>query len=191
MKTSRCVPVLSGTLAALLLLSSCSTTTAGTQTAEPAAQTAAEPAEDITSETMELTEEEVPLAEAPISTMLLPEASGTKTQKNQKAVIDYSNTSDGYVMVKYTASTTKRLKVLVKGPTTTYTYNLQADNAWDTYPLSDGNGSYTISAYEKVSGTKYAGVLSQTSRTSLPPSCGRTSMSTMKTPPTPWPWPLP
>ena len=162
MKTSRCVPVLSGALAALLLLSSCGATTAGTQTAEPAAQTAAEPTEDITSETMELTEEEVPLAEAPISTMLLPEASGTKTQKNQKAVIDYSNTSDGYVMVKYTASTTKRLKVLVKGPTTTYTYNLQADNAWDTYPLSDGNGSYSISIYENVSGTKYAGVLSQT-----------------------------
>lgn len=166
MKTARHIAVLSGTLAALMLLGSCGQTAAGTQNTATAAgpettQTTADAA-DITSETMELTEEEVPLAEAPISSMLLPEASGTKAQKNQKAVIDYSNTADGYVMVKYTAATTKRLKVLVKGPTTTYTYNLQADNAWDTYPLSDGNGSYSVSIYENVSGTKYAGVLSQT-----------------------------
>lgn len=167
MKKPRHILFLSGALAALMLLTSCGQTAAG----EANADTAAEPEKtvqdttdttDITSETMELTEEEVPLAEAPVSSMLLPQASGTKTQKNQKAIIDYSNTADGYVMVKYTASTTQRLKVLVKGPTTTYTYNLQADNAWDTYPLSDGNGSYSVSIYENVSGTKYAGVLAQT-----------------------------
>ena len=167
MKKPRHILFLSGALAALMLLTSCGQTAAG----EANADTAAEPEKtvqdttdttDITSETMELTEEEVPLAEAPVSSMLLPQASGTKTQKNQKAVIDYSNTADGYVMVKYTASTTQRLKVLVKGPTTTYTYNLQADSAWDTYPLSDGNGSYSVSVYENVSGTKYAGVLAQT-----------------------------
>ena len=167
MKKPRYLMALSGALAALMLLSSCGQTAAGGQNADTAAEpdiTAQDAADstDITSETMELTEEEVPLAEAPVSSMLLPEASGTKTQKNQKAIIDYSNITDGYVMVKYTASTTKRLKVLVKGPTTTYTYNLQADNAWDTYPLSDGNGSYSVSVYENVSGTKYAGVLAQT-----------------------------
>jgi transglutaminase-like putative cysteine protease len=49
----------------------------------------------------------------------------------------------------------------VKGPTTTYTYNLDADNAWDTFPLSDGNGKYQVAVYENVKGTKYATVLSQ------------------------------
>ena len=52
--------------------------------------------------------------------MLLPQASGTKVQSNAKAVIDYSNIADGYVMVKYTAATSQKLKVIVKGPKTTY-----------------------------------------------------------------------
>ena len=110
---------------------------------------------------MDLTEEEIPLADAPKSSMLLPQASGTKVQSNAKAAIDYSNIADGYVMVKYTAATSQKLKVIVKGPKTTYTYNLAADKVWDTYPLSDGSGAYTIGVYENVSGTKYAGVLSQ------------------------------
>ena len=120
------------------------------------------PAEDVQTETViEMEEESVPLAEAPQSTLLLPEASGTKVQSSTKATIDYSNTADGYVMVKYQASTAKKLKVQVKGPATTYTYNLKADGAWDTYPLSDGNGTYQITVYENTTGSKYAAVLAQ------------------------------
>jgi hypothetical protein len=108
-----------------------------------------------------LEDEAVALAEVPaaISTDLTPVASGTLTAQNAKAVIDYSNTQDGYVMVQYTASTTKRLKVQVKGPATTYTYNLTAGK-WETFPLSDGNGSYQIVVYENITGTKYATALS-------------------------------
>ena len=90
---------------------------------------------------VELEDEAVALAGAPaLDTMLVPVASGTQTKENSKAVIDYSNTKDGYVMVKYTASTSKRLKAQLKGPTTTYTYNITAGE-WETFPLSDGNGS--------------------------------------------------
>ncbi len=145
-----------------MLLSGCGAST-GAQSAvkdTSAAQAASADDTDLV-EIMELTEEEIPLADAPKSSMLLPQASGTKVQSNAKAAIDYSNTADGYVMVKYTASTSQKLKVIVKGPKTTYTYNLAADKAWDTYPLSDGSGAYTIGVYENVSGTKYAGVLSQ------------------------------
>ena len=161
-------PFLSGALAALLLLSGCGQAAAqqsvsggavSAEAAAPAEDTAA--ADTAAEDVMELDEASIPLAEAPVSSLLLPQASGTKVQSNQKAIIDYSNTADGYVMVKYTASTTQKLKVLVKGPTTTYTYNLAADGAWDTYPLSDGSGSYTVGVYENVSGTKYAAVLSQ------------------------------
>lgn len=108
-----------------------------------------------------LEDEAVALAEVPaaISTDLTPVASGTLTAQNAKAVIDYSNTQDGYVMVQYTASTTKRLKVQVKGPATTYTYNLTAGK-WETFPLSDGNGGYQIVVYENITGTKYATALS-------------------------------
>lgn len=112
-------------------------------------------------EEVDLEDEAVALAEAPaaISSMLLPAASGTLVKTSDKAEIDYSNTADGYVMVRYKASTTKRLKAQVKGPATTYTYNLTAGK-WETFPLSDGNGGYQVVVYENVSGTKYATVLS-------------------------------
>ena len=112
-------------------------------------------------EEVDLEEELVALTDSPaVASMLLPEATGILVKKNNKAVIDYSNTKDGYVMVKYTAATTKKLKVQVKGPTTTYTYNIAADNAWDTYPLSDGDGNYQVVVYENISGTKYSTALS-------------------------------
>ena len=88
-----------------------------------------------------------------------PTASGVLVKKTDKAAIDYSNTKDGYVMVQYTAAADKRLKAQVKGPTTTYTYNLTAGK-WETFPLSDGNGSYQVVVYENISGTKYAVVTS-------------------------------
>ena len=87
------------------------------------------------------------------------EAPGTLTQKNSKAVIDYSNTADGYVMAQYTAQTDKKLKAQVAGPTTTYTYNLVVGR-WDAFPLSDGNGDYKVTIYENVSDSKYSAVLS-------------------------------
>ncbi len=88
-------------------------------------------------------------------------ASGELTKENDQAIIDYSNTAQGYVMVKYTAQTTKRLKAQVKGPKTTYTYNLEAGK-WAAFPLADENGSYKITVFKNASGTKYATVLSLT-----------------------------
>lgn len=96
-----------------------------------------------------------------IDAALATSAPGTLVKKNAKAVVDYSNTADGYVMVQYTASTAKRLKVKVLGPLTAdgYTYNI-TPGAWVTFPLSDGNGSYQVTVYENVSASKYAPVLS-------------------------------
>lgn len=118
--------------------------------------------DECTLEFLDIEDEAVALAEAPaaIDTMLTVSAPGTKEKKGTKATIDYSNTADGYVMVQYTASTEKKLKVQVKGPTTTYTYNIEPQK-WVAFPFSDGNGSYTVAVYENASGTKYANVLSQ------------------------------
>ena len=99
---------------------------------------------------------------AAIDVELVPEAPGKLLQSNDKATIDYSNTADGYVMVNFTAATTKRLKVKVTGPSAVdYTYNLPAGE-WTTFPLSDGSGSYTIKVYENTTGNKYAVVLTLT-----------------------------
>ncbi|MDD5899728.1 MAG: transglutaminase-like domain-containing protein [Lachnospiraceae bacterium] len=100
------------------------------------------------------------LAQAPaLPDILKPEAAGILVKETDRAVIDYSNTTDGYVMVCFKEETERRLKVQVKGPSTTYTYNI-ASGEWETFPLSDGNGAYQISVYENVEGSKYATVLS-------------------------------
>lgn len=100
--------------------------------------------------------------EAPaVDLLLLPEASGTQVRKNDQAEIDYSHPEDGYVMVRYPAQSDKRIKVQVKGPSTTYTYNLTpGSEGWTTFPLSDGNGWYQVVVYRNISGTKYSQQLS-------------------------------
>lgn len=105
-------------------------------------------------------------AEAAIPNQTTAEASGKLVKQNDQAVIDYSNTADGYVMVQFTGQTDKRLKAQVKGPTTTYTYNL-TQGKWATFPLSDGNGSYKITVYENVTDNKYSSVVSITQDVTL------------------------
>ncbi len=110
----------------------------------------------------DIQEEAVALGDSPsaVPLNLTPKATGTVVKKNSKAVVDYSNVADGYVMVQYTASTSKKLKARVKGPSgVIYTYNLTAGE-WAVFSLSDGSGSYQVTVYENISGTKYATVLS-------------------------------
>ncbi len=116
---------------------------------------------------VEIAAEAVALSSSPaaLSTLLLPEASGTSVKQNGKAVIDYSNVADGYVMARFTASSEKRLAVQVAGPTTTYTYYLTVGE-WATFPLSDGNGNYKVTVLERVT-DKYAVVLSASIRVTL------------------------
>ena len=109
----------------------------------------------------ELESEAVALAETPAGNgdEYAPVASGEKVKETAKGIIDYSNTIDGYVMVKYLNKTDKQLKAQVKGPNTTYTYNVTPQK-WETFPLSDGNGQYQINLLENSSGNKYAMVAS-------------------------------
>jgi len=116
----------------------------------------------------ELSGEASALADAPaaLPQVMTAVASGVSVKENGKAVIDYSNAKDGYVMVRYTAQTDNRLKAQVKGPSTTYTYNVTPEE-WVSFPLSDGNGSYKITVYENVRGNSYASVLSLTTVVTL------------------------
>jgi len=95
-----------------------------------------------------------------IDTMLMPVASGVKVTSNQKAEIDYSNAAGGYVMARFIAPTEKRLKVQVKGPTVTYTYDLPQGKEWTTFPLTNGDGSYQVVVYQNVVDSRYSAVLS-------------------------------
>ena len=87
----------------------------------------------------------------------MPSAPGTSTASNKKAVIDYSNSSSGYVMICYAKATSLKLKVQIAGPSgVTYTYNLNGSGDYEAFPLSDGNGRYKISVYENISRDSYA-----------------------------------
>ncbi|MCI8762257.1 MAG: hypothetical protein HFF28_05395, partial [Oscillospiraceae bacterium] len=125
----------------------------------PAPDESAEPYIDEVSmgEGVDLAEELVPMSAAPaaLPTVLSPVASGTSVQSGGGAEIDYSNTKDGYVMARYAAANSKRLRVQVTGPSTTYTYDLPT-GAWVTFPLSDGNGSYKVTVLQNTTGKKYA-----------------------------------
>ena len=95
----------------------------------------------------------------PKAIILEAEASGIAEERCADAIIDYSHAEDGYVMAQFLTETDTRLKVLIKGATTTYTYNLP-QGQWTVFPLSDGNGSYQVCIYQNVYDNKYALVLS-------------------------------
>ena len=81
-------------------------------------------------------EDEVPLSAR------VPSATGAVTFSGGGATIDASNTSNGYLMVKYSGGN-KKIKVqITKG--TTYTYDLNARDAFEVYPFTEGNGSYSV-----------------------------------------------
>ena len=131
---------------------------------------APEPTEMATRPTMEIVEtvpipavkaEAAALAEEvppPTGVVLEPEASGTREERSDVAVVDYSHAEDGYIMVSYFGETDRRLKVLLKGPSTTYNYNLP-QGGWITLPLSDGDGSYQAGIYRNTGGMEYAMVM--------------------------------
>ena len=83
--------------------------------------------------------------------------SGVTVYKNSKATVDASNLALGFVSVSYTGGKDVRIKVQVtKTGGTTYTYNLNNKGTAETYPLTEGDGSYTVKVFENTRGTKYA-----------------------------------
>lgn len=82
-----------------------------------------------------------------------------------RATIDASNTSNGYVMIKYTGGQS-RIKIQI-AKSTTYTYDLNARNTYEVFPFTEGNGTYSIKIFENVSGNQYAQVMSQNISVSL------------------------
>lgn len=88
--------------------------------------------------------------------------SGVTVYSNSSAAVDASNLSEGYVMVRYTGGKNTRIKVQItkSGSGTTYTYNLNSSGSYETFPLTEGSGSYTIKVFENAGGSKYAQVQS-------------------------------
>lgn len=96
-------------------------------------------------------------------------APGTLTfaSSDGTAVIDYSNTASGYVMVKYSGAYSN-IRVQATGPNgVTQTYPLFTRNTYEAIPLTGGSGSYNISVLGNNGGTSYVYVTQQTISASL------------------------
>jgi len=85
--------------------------------------------------------------------VLVPAATGEKIKKTEQVTIDYSNTSQGYVMVKYTGSNPKVRLLLTGADNIKYTYILHGGD--EVFPLTGGSGEYNIGVYENISGNSY------------------------------------
>lgn len=93
---------------------------------------------------------------------------GVNVQKNSKASVDLSNLAEGYVIVKYTGGKDVRIRCqIVKSKGVTYTYDLDRKGGESVFPLTEGDGSYTITVYENTTGTKYAKAFSCTASLKL------------------------
>ncbi|MEI3210141.1 MAG: hypothetical protein V8S14_03960 [Lachnospiraceae bacterium] len=84
-------------------------------------------------------------------------------------------------MVKYTGGKSK-VKLQIAGPDqANYTYLLSKDAGYMAFPLTAGNGSYSVQVLENVSGDSYVISLEQAivrkMKDSFFLSCTRTSMS--------------
>lgn len=101
-------------------------------------------------------DQEIPLAAS--TKVLSPEASGKSTKSEGGATLDYSNNSEGYVMVKASGSGKTKVQITKQGKKT-YTFDLSPDGKYAVFPLTGGDGNYTISVFKQVSGNQYAQML--------------------------------
>lgn len=85
-----------------------------------------------------------------------PKASGDETYGTDGVSIDASNKANGYIMVKYTGKSEKvKMQLTAPDKETVFTYTIK-DNKYQTFPISAGDGKYTIDVLENTSGDMYA-----------------------------------
>lgn len=81
----------------------------------------------------------------------VPEVTNEIVYENDKAVLDASNVSDGYVMLCYNG-TNEKVKMCVEAPNgERYSYLVKDYGEYSALPLTCGNGVYTIAVYESIS----------------------------------------
>lgn len=97
---------------------------------------------------------------------LVPTASGETCYGDDSVSIDASNISDGYVMIRYTGHSEKAKAQITIPDGTVYTYTIKGSD-YNTFPLTGGNGDYTLKVYEWVVDNSYALAFSQALSVSL------------------------
>lgn len=98
-----------------------------------------------------------------------PEAAGKTVYKGSGVIIDASNASDGYLMVK--AARKKKLKLRISKGNGTYTYDLPSGE-YQVFPLQLDSGTYQVTAFEQVRGSQYAQLYSKKVKAELSDESG-------------------
>lgn len=109
----------------------------------------------VSSVTSEPTSEPVSNPDPPVvvvPTVSVPYAPGTLTESRANGMIDYSNTSQGYIAVRYTGSNPKvKLQLSCNGRKEPH--DIPSDGTTVYIPLIFGNGTYNAYLGENVAGT--------------------------------------
>ncbi len=91
-----------------------------------------------------------------------PQASAVTVIGEGALLVDVSNTSQGYMMARYTG-TTARAVIQLTGPDgITYKYFLPPSDSYIPLPLTAGDGTYNVDGYENIEGSTYATLFKQT-----------------------------
>ena len=93
-----------------------------------------------------------------LSAPLYPSTPGSSVMENRYASIDFSNTSQGYFSICYKGGSEDEPVMKVNYGETEYVYSLAGE---DVFPLTCGDGKYTVRVYKMVSGGKYKSVLTK------------------------------
>jgi hypothetical protein len=99
--------------------------------------------------------------------MRLPSPGSTYIYENN-VVIDTSNVSHGYVMVRYTGDVSRvAVQIFFEHLEEPQNYFIYGAGNWEVFPLVRGNGTYTVNVLENVEGQMFALALSKTFDVSL------------------------
>lgn len=86
-----------------------------------------------------------------------PEATGEQVLSDGGLLLDCSHMSQGYAMAAAAGGSGNRMKLQVVCNGAQLLYDLNSSGVYEVLPFQFGSGTYSISLFENVEGSKYAG----------------------------------
>lgn len=97
-----------------------------------------------------------PQTEPSPSYIITPTADAVTVYQNDDAVIDASNASQGYLMIRLATAMDGSYRILVNADdiSVRYTFQLNSSGNYEVIPLTEGSGNYTVSVLKVTSAGK-------------------------------------
>lgn len=88
--------------------------------------------------------------------IITPTADGVKVYSNDDALIDASNSSQGYLMIRLKKAMSGSYRILVNADdiNVRYTFQLNSSGNYEVIPLTEGSGKYTVNVLKVTSAGK-------------------------------------